>query len=288
MIVLKQNTIRILGLIFIISILFQLIDNTIPRLYYSVETLVYQVTGKADEYLSKSYPVTNKISYTDYHQGGGDPEKFMEWCVDEMDGEVIRTADNAYCVSVTVNIIKKKEVKFSEFERRGKDIKEFMNWCEEEGGTLTRDETGEALCVFTYRGVYDEYDHKELKDWQLGDQRRLSIWFKENLTLSISITTLGLLILFLIQIKLLYHLFILFSRFHPDNYLTYKNVNDLQNIVLCFILIPTIYLIIFKDFRLDSFVLATLALILYQFLNYGLVELEMERQELENQDKSFI
>ena len=106
--------------------------------------------------------------------------------------------------------------------------------------------------------------------------------------LSISITTLGLFILFLFQCKLIYHLFILFSRFNPNNYLTFENVNDLQNIVLCFILIPTLYLIVFRDFRLDSFIFAVLALILYQFLNYGLVELEKERNELENQDKSFI
>jgi len=72
------------------------------------------------------------------------------------------------------------------------------------------------------------------------------------------------------------------------NSLTYENVNDLMEIVLCFIIIPAIYLIIFRDFRLDSFIFAVLALILYQFLNYGLVELEKERNELENQDKSFI
>ena len=72
------------------------------------------------------------------------------------------------------------------------------------------------------------------------------------------------------------------------NCLTYENVNDLVEIVLCFIIIPAIYLIIFRDFRMDSFIVAVLALILYQFLNYGLIELEKERNELDNQDKSFI
>jgi hypothetical protein len=72
------------------------------------------------------------------------------------------------------------------------------------------------------------------------------------------------------------------------NYLTYKNVNDLMDIVLCFIIIPAIYLIIFRDFRTESFLFAALALILYQFLNYGLAKLEQERKELWGQDKSFI
>ena len=72
------------------------------------------------------------------------------------------------------------------------------------------------------------------------------------------------------------------------NYLTYKNVNDLMDIVLCFIIIPAIYLIIFRDFRTESFLFAALALILYQFLNYGLAKSEQERKELWGQDKSFI
>ena len=65
-------------------------------------------------------------------------------------------------------------------------------------------------------------------------------------------------------------------------------MNDLKNIVLCFIIIPVIYLIIFRDFRTVSFLFAALALILYQFLNYGLAELKQEWKELEDQDKSFI
>ena len=203
MITLKQNGIRILGLIFIVVILFQLIDSTIPRLYYSVETLVYQVTGKADEYVCKSYSVKNKISYSDYQRRGGIGENFVEWCEEEMNGEIIRTADNAFCVFVEERKIKKKEVKFSDFESKVGGIKEFMNWCEEEGGTLTRDETGEALCVYTYEDIYDEYDNDELKDRQLGAQRRLSFWFRNNIMLSISITTLGLFILFLFQCKLI-------------------------------------------------------------------------------------
>ena len=72
------------------------------------------------------------------------------------------------------------------------------------------------------------------------------------------------------------------------NCLTYENVNDLMDIVLCFIIIPAIYLIIFRDFRTESFLFAALALILYQFLNYGLAKLEQERKELWGQDKSFI
>ena len=72
------------------------------------------------------------------------------------------------------------------------------------------------------------------------------------------------------------------------NSLTYENVNDLMEIVLCFIIIPAIYLIIFRDFRTESFLFAALALILYQFLNYGLAKLEQERKELWGQDKSFI
>ena len=72
------------------------------------------------------------------------------------------------------------------------------------------------------------------------------------------------------------------------NCLTYENVNDLREIVLCFIIIPAIYLIIFSDFRTESFLFAALALILYQFLNYGLPKLEQERKELWGQDKSFI
>jgi len=70
--------------------------------------------------------------------------------------------------------------------------------------------------------------------------------------------------------------------------LTYENVNDLMEIVLCFIIILAIYLIIFRDFRTESFLFAALALILYQFLNYGLAKLEQERKELWGQDKSFI
>ncbi len=94
MIVFKKVGIQTLGIIFIVSILFRMIDDTLPTLYNSSKTFISQVSAKDD----KDATMTTRVSVTDYEAEGGDGRNFVDWCVNEMRGEVVRTPDNAYCV----------------------------------------------------------------------------------------------------------------------------------------------------------------------------------------------
>lgn len=94
MIVFKKIGIQTLGIIFIVSILFRIIDDTLPTLYNSSKNFISLISAKEH----KVGTMTTRVSVTDYEAEGGDGRNFVDWCVNEMRGEVVRTPDNAYCV----------------------------------------------------------------------------------------------------------------------------------------------------------------------------------------------
>jgi len=94
MIVFKKIGIQTLGIIFIVSILFRIIDDTLPTLYNSSKIFISLISAKEH----KVGTMTTRVSVTDYEAEGGDGRNFVDWCVNEMRGEVVRTPDNAYCV----------------------------------------------------------------------------------------------------------------------------------------------------------------------------------------------
>ena len=94
MIVFKKTGIQTLGIIFIVSILFRIIDDTLPTLYNSSKIFISLISAKEHKVVT----MTTRVSVTDYEAEGGDGRNFVDWCVNEMRGEVVRTPDNAYCV----------------------------------------------------------------------------------------------------------------------------------------------------------------------------------------------
>jgi|TARA_B100000315_G_C14546215_1_gene573353 hypothetical protein len=94
MIVFKKIGIQTLGIIFIVSILFRIIDDTLPTLYNSSKIFISLISAKEHKVVT----MTTRVSVTDYEAEGGDGRNFVDWCVNEMRGEVVRTPDNAYCV----------------------------------------------------------------------------------------------------------------------------------------------------------------------------------------------
>jgi len=94
MIVFKKIGIQTLGIIFIVSILFRIIDDTLPTLYNSSKIFISLISAKEHKVVT----MTTRVSITDYEAEGGDGRNFVDWCVNEMRGEVVRTPDNAYCV----------------------------------------------------------------------------------------------------------------------------------------------------------------------------------------------
>ncbi len=94
MIVFKKIGIQTLGIIFIVSILFRIIDDTLPTLYNSSKIFISLISAKEHKVVT----MTTRVSVTDYEAEGGDGRNFVDWCVNEMKGEVVRTPDNAYCV----------------------------------------------------------------------------------------------------------------------------------------------------------------------------------------------
>jgi len=94
MIVFKKICIQTLGIIFIVSILFRIIDDTLPTLYNSSKNFISLISAKEHKVVT----MTTRVSVTDYEAEGGDGRNFVDWCVNEMRGEVVRTPDNAYCV----------------------------------------------------------------------------------------------------------------------------------------------------------------------------------------------
>jgi len=94
MIVFKKIGIQTLGIIFIVSILFRIIDDTLPTLYNSSKNFISLISAKEHKVVT----MTTRVSVTDYEAEGGDGRNFVDWCVNEMRGEVVRTPDNAYCV----------------------------------------------------------------------------------------------------------------------------------------------------------------------------------------------
>lgn len=90
----KKNSIHALGIIFIIAILFKMIEDTVPTLVHSSQILISQTTYDEDQ----DVLMKTKISIADYEAKGGDGSNFVYWCVNEMNGEIERTTDDAYCV----------------------------------------------------------------------------------------------------------------------------------------------------------------------------------------------
>ena len=94
MILYKKIGIQTLGIIFIVSILFRMIDDTLPKLYHSSKSFISHIIVKEEKVVT----MNTRVSVTDYEAEGGDGRNFVNWCVNEMRGEVVRTPDNAYCV----------------------------------------------------------------------------------------------------------------------------------------------------------------------------------------------
>ena len=94
MIVFKKIGIQTMGIIFIVSILFRIIDDTLPTLYNSSKNFISLISAKEHKVVT----MTTRVSVTDYEAEGGDGRNFGDWCGNEMRGAVVRTPDNAYCV----------------------------------------------------------------------------------------------------------------------------------------------------------------------------------------------
>lgn len=235
MILYKKIGIQTLGIIFIVSILFRMIDDTLPKLYHSSKSFISPILVKEDKVVTMS----TKVSVTDYEAEGGDGRNFVNWCVNEMRGEVVRTPDNAYCV--------------------------------------IEDPIPNHL-------LRAEEDYSYIEDF--------NIWFKNNKKLSLSISMIGVSILFIIQSTLVYNLVLLFSNFSSASTMDsfFENLKNLQNIVLCFFILPFVSFIIegWEDFYVDSFIYALLAVLLYQFLYFVSIKYHKEREKIEKENNSYV
>jgi len=212
-----------------------MIDDTLPKLYHSSKIFISHISAKEDKVVTLS----TRVSVADYEARGGDGRNFVNWCVNEMRGEVVRNLDNAYCV--------------------------------------IEDPIPNHL-------LRAEEDYSYIEDF--------NIWFKNNKKLSASINMIGLSILFIIQSTLVYNLVLLFSNFSSASTMDsfFENLKNLQNIVLCFFILPFVSFIIegWEDFYVDSFIYALLAVLLYQFLYFVSIKYHKEREKIETENNSYV